>query len=157
MSEGPQDGMEVGPARHLHVVEHRRATDHDPRDNEMNLATRRSSTGAVHSIVPPDAPRWGGLVGVDLPDGVGRHPRLLGVVQEALGRFCTMSTSTDAVRIGFPATGSTLEEAEQDCQAVATHLVSLLGLTPAAVVEERVFERDLSLLSEGTPPDLTVV
>jgi hypothetical protein len=123
----------------------------------MNLATRCSSTAAIRSVIPADIPRWGGFVGVELPPGVDRHPRLLDMVQEALGRFCTMNESTDVVRIGFGAKGSTLEEAEEDCRAVASSLVSLLGLPPVALIEERVFERDLSFLLPKRSPDLTLL
>ena len=89
------------------------------------------------------AHRWGTVLTVRFPDGVERHPRVLDIVEQELGRPCAIDTDDSGVRLSCGIGGTSREEAENDAGTVASHVLSLLGLGPAAVAECHIAPRVL--------------
>jgi len=87
--------------------------------------------------------RWGGVVGLDLPAGVDRHPRLLEMLRQKFDRSCLLDNRDSGVRISFCAQGSSFDEASSDVDVIAQSVIDLFGLPEAAIVERQVRDRRL--------------
>lgn len=99
------------------------------------------------SSAPSSVCKFGAAVAIRLPGDALRHPRLTDQLRHEIGRICAVDLQHDGVRVGFGVRGATFEDATGDAGAVVEHLLGWLGLSPAAVVEQGVFERDLGLLT----------
>lgn len=85
---------------------------------------------------------WGAIVTIDFPSEVQRHPRLIEVVRETVGRSCATQEADHSITVGFGAYGHELEEARADSQEVIGHLLGMLGFGLEAVSEGRLVPSD---------------
>jgi hypothetical protein len=86
--------------------------------------------------------RWGSVMTFRYPLGIERHPRVLDRVENEIGRICAIDTGDDGVRVSFGLRGQCREEATVDCEAIATRLLGVLGLSDNSLVEALVIDRD---------------
>jgi hypothetical protein len=122
----------------------------------MGQVLERLNTPTV-SVVDsaPATFSWSTVLGIELPPGVPRHPRLLGPLREQLGRRFLLDNRQDGVRVSFTAHGTSYEEAVVDAAGVADALLQMLGLPRHALVEQRLYAADeLLAASEDSPPAL---
>lgn len=77
---------------------------------------------------------WGAVLTLRYPEGTARHPRILGLVEQAIGRFSLVDTQFDGIRVSFGLAATARAEAKADAHRVTDHLLEVLGLNYGAVV-----------------------
>lgn len=142
MAEGNRSG---GPRRRRLVEPE---STHATSESSMTVVPlHRAATPELSAGVSP----WGTILTVRFPAGTVRHPRVLDRVEREIGRACAVDTEDEGVRVSYGTRGESLEAAHHDSCGVAGHLLSVLGLQPAAVVEHQILVRPDSEVAAAAP------
>lgn len=106
---------------------------------ELNDMADPKTTTPSAVATPSQAARrsWTAVLGIELPDGTVRHPRLLERLENEIGP-CISDSRDAGVRLCFDVDGSTAEEARVDASRVAARVLDILGLSLGSIVEEHV-------------------
>jgi len=95
------------------------------------------STSSVHEVVP-----WLARLTLRMPDGVVRHPALLGTVREKIGRRCAIDVAHTGMALSYKARGATMTEASADSWQVCVALMTHLGVDESAIEEHELVRAD---------------
>jgi hypothetical protein len=89
-----------------------------------------------HQEQEPLSKKWTSILIIDYPEGVTRHPSVLDRIQEEIS--CIVNIEYPGVLMSYYVNADNHSSAEFEARAVASNILSFLGLTHAAIAEHTI-------------------